>query len=34
MRRWIENQLAMLVVTCYSAVMERAIAAVPYDELA
>jgi hypothetical protein len=33
-RRWIENRLAMLVATCYAAVMERAITALPHDELA
>ena len=34
MRRWIENRLAILVATCYAAVMERAITALPYDEFA
>ena len=34
MRRWIGNRLAMLVARCYAAVMERAIAAIPHDELA
>ena len=33
MRRWIGNRLAMLVATCYAAVMERAITALPHDEL-
>ena len=34
MRRWIGNQLAVLVARCYAAVMERAITALPHDELA
>lgn len=33
-KRWIENRLAMLVATCYAAVMEQAITALPHDELA
>jgi len=33
-RRWIENRLAMLVAKCYAAVLERAITALPHDELA
>jgi hypothetical protein len=33
-RRWIGNRLAMLVARCYSAVIERAITALPHDELA
>jgi hypothetical protein len=33
-RRWIENRLATLVAPCYSAVMERALTALPHDELA
>jgi hypothetical protein len=33
-RRWIGNRLAMLVARCYAAVIERAITALPHDELA
>jgi hypothetical protein len=33
-RRWIGNRLAMLVATSYAVVMERAITALPHDELA
>jgi hypothetical protein len=33
-RRWIENRLATLVALCYGAVMERALTALPHDELA
>jgi hypothetical protein len=32
-RRWIENRLAMLIATYYTAAMARAITALPHDEL-
>lgn len=33
MRRWLERQLAMLVVTYYAAATARAFTALPHDEL-
>ena len=33
MRRWLENRLGMLVATCYTVAMARAITALPHDEL-
>ena len=33
MRRWLENRLGMLVATCYTGAMARAITALPHDDL-
>ncbi len=33
MRRWLEKRLGMLIANYYAAVMARAIAALPHDEL-
>lgn len=33
MKRWLEKRLSILVAACYAVAMERAMTALPHDEL-